>query len=132
MSALPIPTETATETAALAWLTGFYAKVDSLDIDGVMAGFTPDAVMQFGADDPVSGHDAIRGGLNGLFSILDSMKHAIHRVWISTDTTLMEATVTYYMTGGRQVPIPVVTILERRDELIADIRIFIDRVPMTA
>jgi hypothetical protein len=30
------------------------------------------------------------------------------------------------------VPIPVVTILERRDELIADIRIFIDRVPMTA
>jgi hypothetical protein len=45
---------------------------------------------------------------------------------------LMEATVTYYMTGGRQVPIPVVTILERRDELIADIRIFIDRVPMMA
>ena len=49
MSALPIPTETATETAAPAWLTGFYAKVDSLDIDGVMAGFTPDVVMQFGA-----------------------------------------------------------------------------------
>jgi ketosteroid isomerase-like protein len=132
VSALQVPAESASEITAPAWLTGFYAKVDSLDLDGVMAGFTPDAVMQFGAQDVVSGREAIRAGLTGLFSILDSMQHEIRRIWVSNDTTLMEATVTYYLTGGRQVPIPVVTILDRRDELIADIRIFIDRVPMTA
>jgi len=131
---LPIPPETATETAAPASADRLLRKVDSLDNRRRHGRLHPrrrHAVRR--GRPPFPATTAIRAGLNGLFSILDSMKHAIHRIWISTDTTLMEATVTYYMTGGRQVPIPVVYDPRAPDrELIADIRIVIDRVPMTA
>ena len=122
---------TAVEQNAPPWLTDFYAKVDSLALDDIVAGFTPEATMQFGSEQPVAGRAAIGAGLTGLFSMLTSMTHTIHKIWTSGSTTLMEATVTYHLAGGGDVPIPVVTILERPDELIAGIRIFLDRTPLS-
>ena len=113
------------------WLTSFYAKVDALDLEAVVAGFAPDASMCFGANPPLAGAEAIRAGLSGLFSVLDSMRHRFRRVWLSGDTTLLEATVTYHRSDGEVVPIPVLTIIDRTGELISDMRVYIDQVPMS-
>ncbi|AEY85502.1 hypothetical protein SHJG_0222 [Streptomyces hygroscopicus subsp. jinggangensis 5008] len=133
MSAAPGPmTEQAVEVTASRWLTDFYSKVDELDADHVAERFHPDAVMQFATDAPHEGREAIRTGLSSFFTILSSMKHTFHRVWQAGDTVLLEATVTYHMRDGRTLPIPVVTIIERRDGPISSLRVFIDRAPMFA
>lgn len=125
----------ATATRAVdapAWLTGFYAKVDALDTEGVLAAFAPDATMRYGSGDPMPGHDGIRAGLTFLFTFYRRIGHEFRSVWQSGSTVLLEATVTYGCPDGREVAVPALTVIDHRDGVIDDMRIFIDPTPVQA
>ncbi|WP_433171474.1 nuclear transport factor 2 family protein [Actinoallomurus sp. CA-150999] len=122
--------ETAHRVEAPRWLVDFYRKVDALEVEGVLAGFAPDASMRFGSTDPMVGHDAIRAGLKWIFSNYRRMRHDFLHVWASGETVLLEATVTYELLDGRVVPVPALTIIEYRGDLVHDMRIFTDPTPL--
>lgn len=115
---------------APAWLIDFYAKVDSLDTEAVLAGFAPEGTMRYGSADTMHGHDAIRAGLTWLFTSYRGVGHEFLNVWTAGSTLLVEATVTYGCPDGRDVAAPALTIIEHRDGLIDDLRIFIDPTPV--
>jgi ketosteroid isomerase-like protein len=114
------------------WLTAFYAEVDALDTEAVLAGFAPTATMRYGSGDPLPGHDAIRAGLTWLFTHYRRIEHEFRNVWACGPTVLLEAAVTYEVPDGRVVTVPALTIIEHRDGRIDDMRIFIDPTPVQA
>jgi ketosteroid isomerase-like protein len=116
--------------AAPAWLTGFYARVDALDTEAVLAGFARDATMRYGSGEPMRGSDAIRAGLTWLFTHYRRIGHEFLGVWESASTVLVEATVTYGTADGREIAVPALTVIEHRDGLIDDLRIYLDPTPM--
>lgn len=122
----------ATRVSAPAWLTAFYAKVDALDTDAVLAGFAPGGSMRYGSGDALTGHDALRAGLTYLFTTYTGIDHEFRNVWESGSTLLVEATVTYGTADGRAVAVPALTIIDHREGLIDDMRIFIDPSPVQA
>jgi ketosteroid isomerase-like protein len=117
-------------TEAPAWLVEFYERVDALDTEAVLARFAPDASMRYGSMEPMVGQEALRGGLTWLFTYYTAIRHEFRSVWVSGATVLIEATVTYGHPDGREVALPVVSILEHRDGIVDDLRIFLDPTPI--
>jgi Domain of unknown function (DUF1857)/SnoaL-like domain len=115
---------------APAWLVDFYKKVDALDVDAVVASFAAGGVMRFGSNDPLAGHDALRAGMAWVFSNYRRMTHDFANVWVNGDTALLEATVSYELPDGKVVPLPVLTVIERRDGEIENLRIFSEPIPL--
>jgi ketosteroid isomerase-like protein len=122
-------TAAAQTVEAPAWLTAFYAKVDALDTEGVLDGFSPDATMRYGSGATMPGRDAIRAGLTWLFTHYRTIGHEFRNVWVAGSALLVEATVTYGCADGRDVAVPALTIIEHRDGRIDDLRVFIDPTP---
>lgn len=120
----------ATNVDAPAWLVDFYAKVDALDTEGVLAGFAPGATMIYGAQPPMVGTDAVRGGLTYLFTFYAKIGHGFRNVWTTASTVLLEAGVTYGLPDGTEVTVPALTVIDHRDGLIDALRIFIDPTPV--
>lgn len=116
---------------APAWLGEFYGKVDRLDVEGVLAAFSPDAGMRYGSGETAVGHDAIRGGLTYLFTHYAGIRHVFRAVWDTGSTLMVEAEVTYRTQDGRETTVPALTVIEHRDGgVIDDMRIFIDPTPV--
>ena len=122
-------TAAAQTVEAPAWLTAFYAKVDALDTEGVLDGFSADATMRYGSGETMPGRDAIRAGLTWLFTHYRTIGHEFRNVWTAGPALLVEATVTYGCADGRDVAVPALTIIEHRDGRIDDLRVFIDPTP---
>ncbi|MGW4057745.1 nuclear transport factor 2 family protein [Amycolatopsis sp. NPDC004747] len=122
----------ATAVQIPAWLNDFYAKVDACDTEAVLAGFAPDARMTYGANAPMPGRDAIRAGLDWLFTSYRRIEHEFLNVWASGPVLLLEANVTYGCPDGRDVTVPALTVIEHRDGLVDDLRVFIDPTPTRA
>ncbi|WIX77062.1 nuclear transport factor 2 family protein [Amycolatopsis carbonis] len=95
----------------------------------MLEGFADEATMTYGSNDPMAGRDAIRGGLEWLFTTYSRMRHEFRNLWSSGAVLLLEANVTYVRPDGREVTLPVVTIIEHRDGIIGGLRIFIDPTP---
>jgi hypothetical protein len=115
---------------APSWLTDFYKKVDALDVDAAAAGFAAGGSMRFGSNEPMVGHDAVRAGLAWVFSNYRRMTHDFTNVWVNGDTVLLEATVSYELPDGHVVPLPALTVIERRDGKIENLRIFSEPIPL--
>lgn len=122
----------AASTETPAWLVDFYRTVDALDIEGTLAGFAPDASMRYGSMEPMVGREAIRGGLTWLYTYYRGIRHEFRNVWLAGSTVLLEATVTYGHPDGREIALPVLSILEHHDGVVDDLRIFIDPTPIEA
>ncbi|WP_063765810.1 AtaL-like protein [Streptomyces cellulosae] len=131
-SSLPVAAEPSRDKAVDAppWLVEFYKKVDALDAEGVVAGFAPDGSMRFGSNDPMTGQEALRAGVGWIFSNYRRMAHDFVNVWDCGDTVVLEATVSYEFLDGRVVPIPALTTIERRGDVIVDLRVFTDPTPL--
>ncbi|GAA4203376.1 nuclear transport factor 2 family protein [Actinocatenispora rupis] len=110
-----------------------FRAVDATDVPAFVDLFTPDGSMTFGNSAPLSGREAIAAGLTAFYATLSGLRHDIRNEWTVGADTVVEATVTYSLPDGREVPVPAVTIFHTDGGgLIDDYRIFIDLAPLAA
>jgi ketosteroid isomerase-like protein len=116
------------------WLVALYAQVDAAELDAYLEKYADDAVLRFGSAPPVQGKAAIREAL-GHGHARHEMAHTFTNVWTVADSTICEFAVRYTMRDdGRVVELPSLAILRRRlsDQLIDDMRVYIDPTPLNA
>jgi ketosteroid isomerase-like protein len=114
------------------WLRDYYADVDKMDLDGYLARHTDDAVVKFGNNPPAVGKDQIAAAIGGFFATVGGMRHHFVEVHESGPTTILEADIEYTRLDGSKVHVPSASFLHRRDELVDQLRIYIDLAPVFA
>jgi ketosteroid isomerase-like protein len=109
-----------------AWVTEFYASVDSGDGPGALSRMSADVELQVGSRPPVSGREAAGATLGAFHQSFDRVSHEIHHVWEAQDTVICEFTATYQFEDGRRLPLPSLTVLRRSEDQITHMRVYID------
>jgi hypothetical protein len=112
---------------------GLFEDLDRMDADAWASHLAPGAVMRFGNADPVLGRAHCRDALAALFARIGGLRHQIVERWEHGAATIVESSVTYVRTDGREVTLPAVTIYRTDDEdLIFDYRVYVDPSPVFA
>jgi ketosteroid isomerase-like protein len=110
-----------------------FADIDRMDVHAWAAYLAPDAVMRFGNADPVYGRDGCRNALAAFYARIDGLRTDIIEEWHHGAATVVEASVTFARTDGREVSVPAVTIYRTdAQDLISDYRVYIDVAPVFA
>jgi ketosteroid isomerase-like protein len=113
-----------------AWLSEMYEDVDANRGPDVLARFAPDVELQFGARPRVEGVENAQRTLAAVHENFISVSHRFVNVWEEGDTAIWEFVATYLLPSGEQVPLPTLTILRRRNGLIASMRVYMDEGPL--
>lgn len=114
------------------WFSSTYAHVDAMNMDGFVAGLTPDVEVIFGNSPALVGHDAVRAGVGGFWSAINGLTHHFENVLEQGVLTVMESKVEYRRKDDRSVKIPCVTVLERSGDKIRSLRVYADMGPVFA
>ncbi len=111
-----------------AWIAAYFAEVDRMDPDGLMAWYAEDCSFRFASQPRVEGKAAIRQVLAGFYGSIRSMRHHRTGVWVDADAPsgVWEADVTFVMPDGRPVSVPAVSVLRLRGGLVHDFRFVMD------
>lgn len=116
------------EQAVPEWLRRHYELVDAAELDRYSQDFTDDIEIRFGSADAVRGLEAVRERLAAGHQ--RGMRHVFERVWISDPDAIVQFSVTYTLDGGREVTVPVISLIRRREGLIDRLQVFIDPTPL--
>ena len=110
------------------WIYEFFRAADSLDLDRLSAQMTDDTRLTFANYPTSQGKDAFRQSIGGLWSRIKGMSHSISGAWSLHDGRIGigELIVMYTRLDGSLYTIKCVTVLRRRGDKIADIRIHAD------
>lgn len=93
------------------WARDLYAQsVDHKDAAGFAAAFTDNAWLCFGNAPPIEGRETIRVAIAQFFDSFIDLRHESQGMWLSGNTLILEARVTYTRHDRQQVTIPAVTI----------------------
>jgi ketosteroid isomerase-like protein len=114
------------------WYSDMYANVDAMRLDEFVAGLTPDVEVIVGNNPTMKGRQAVKQGIGHFFSTIAGLEHHFVNVVEGQGLTFLEAKVDYRRKDGRQVTVPVVTVLERNGELVKSLRIYFDVAPVYA
>jgi ketosteroid isomerase-like protein len=114
------------------WFSDLYASIDAMQLDEFVAGLTPDVEVVVGNNPPMKGRPAVKDGIGHFFSTIQGLRHNNVNVVEGQGLTFLEAKVDYLRKDGRQVTVPVVTVLERQGELVKSLRIYFDVAPVYA
>lgn len=114
------------------WFSDLYANIDAMRLDEFVAGLTPDVEVVVGNNPAMKGRQAVKEGIGGFWSTIEGLKHNVVNVVEGHGLTFLEAKVDYRRKDGRQVTIPVVSVLERKGELVGSLRIYLDVTPVYA
>ena len=114
------------------WFSDLYASIDAMRLDEFAAGLTPDVELVVGNNPAMNGRQAAKEGIGYFFSTIQGLKHNIVNVVEGQGLTFLEAKVDYRRKDGRQVTVPVVTVLERNGDLVKSLRIYFDVAPVYA
>ena len=114
------------------WYEEFYAAVDAMDLTLIDRLCTPDTVVQMANHPADHGRDAVRASLGHFWTMIGGLRHTFKNVIEVGDTSLFEADCEYTRKDGSTVTIPVATVIERRDRLVASQHIYIDLAPLFA
>lgn len=110
-----------------------FARVDTFDPPRFAEIFAPNSTMVFANGDPMVGPAAIEAGVGGFFSTINGLSHRLLREWHEGSTSVAQLETTYDRQDGKQVTIPVVSIIRRRDDgLVEDYRVYFDIAPVYA
>jgi hypothetical protein len=112
-----------------------FDSIDGMDAAGFAKAFTENGSFTFGNAEPVVGREGIVATVAGFFSSIGGLRHEISGVWSGTweggDVKSVEGNVNYTRKDGSMVPpIPAVSTLRLRGDLIEDYRIFVDLAPL--
>src|SRR5882757_7690815 len=114
------------------WFSKLYASIDAMQLDEFAAGLAPDVKVVVGNHPAMNGRQAAKEGIGYFFSTIDGIKHHLVNVAESNGLTFLEANVEYLRKDGKTVTIPVVTVLERSENLVKSLRIYFDVAPVYA
>jgi hypothetical protein len=114
------------------WYSDMYANVDAMRLDEFVAGLAPDVEVVVGNNPAMNGRQAVKEGIGHFFSTIAGLRHHFVNVVEGQGLTFLEAKVDYRRKDGRQVTVPVVTVLERKGELVSSLRIYFDVAPVYA
>jgi ketosteroid isomerase-like protein len=120
------------DAAPPAWAKAFFADVDAMKMEPFLDHFAPEAKVSFGNHPPAVGRDQIKGAIGGLWDSIKGLRHDFQRAWPDGDGVVLESHVTYSRTDGKDVVTPCVSVLERRNGKVSELRIFIDLAPVFA
>jgi hypothetical protein len=112
------------------WYEEVYACLDGRDDSVVVRLFTEDISLQFNLHAPGIGREAVRAAMHHFWGTVAAMRHTFVNVVEDGDRAALEAICTYTRHDGVQVPVPVVTMVDRRDGLVCAKRIYIDMAPL--
>lgn len=122
-----------TRTIDEAWGRQFFTMVDRIDAQEYVSYFAPDGQVVFGNDQPITGHEAILSAMKQFYGSLESMHHAIANLWVENgDTLISQAVATYQPKQGKQVSLPVVTIINLAGEKVRKVQFYMDLSPLKA
>ena len=114
------------------WFSDMYANVDAMRLDEFVATLTPDVEVVVGNNPAMNGRQAVREGIGFFFSTIAGLKHRFVNVVEGNGLTFLEAKVDYRRKDGHEVTVPVVTVLERKGDLVKSLRIYFDVAPVYA
>jgi ketosteroid isomerase-like protein len=114
------------------WYSDLYANVDAMRLDAFVASLTPDVEVVVGNNPAMKGRQAVKEGIGHFFSSIAGLKHRFENVVEGQGLTFLEAKVDYRRKDGREVTVPVVTVLERNGDLVKSLRIYFDVAPVYA
>lgn len=120
----------ATETPQ--WLRDTYADVDALDADAFVARLTEDVTFRFGNAHQTVGRGPVREGLTQFFASIKGMHHNFLEVWEAGERYTLVLDVDYTRQDEGVVTVPVVTVCNKRGDLVDHMQIFIDLTPVFA
>lgn len=114
------------------WFSDLYSSIDAMRLEEFAAGLTPDVEVVVGNNPPMRGRQAVKEGIGHFWSSIGGLKHNFVNVAESQGLTFLEARVDYLRKDGKKVTVPVVTVLERKGELVRSLRIYFDIAPVYA
>jgi len=114
------------------WFSGLYASIDAMRLDEFTANLAPDVSVVVGNNPPMNGRQAAKEGIGYFFSTIGGIKHHLVNVAEIDGLTFLEANVEYIRKDGKTVTIPAVTVLERSENLVKSLRIYLDVAPVYA
>src|SRR5947199_10648515 len=114
------------------WFSDLYASGDAMRLDEFAAGLTPDVEVVVGNNPAMRGRQAVKDGIGYFWSTIAGLKHDFVNVVEGQGLTFLESKVDYRRKDGRQVTVPVVTVLERNGDLVKSLRIYFDVAPVYA
>ena len=120
------------ESTPPAWAKAFFADVDAMKMEPFLDHFAPEAKVIFGNHPPAVGRDQIKGAIGGLWDAIEGLRHDFHKAWPSDGGVILESRVTYRRRDGKDVVTPCVSILERKNDKVSELRVFIDLAPVFA
>ena len=112
------------------WFSDMYADVDAMRLEAFVAKLTPDVEVVVGNHPAMKGRQAVKEGIGHFWSTIGGLKHHFVNVAEGQGLTFLEAKVDYRRKDGREVTVPVVTVLERNGELVKSLRIYFDVAPV--
>jgi len=107
-------------------LSTTFAADSALDADLFVTSLAPDATFRLGGAPPVTGRENIRHMVTETFKAFESVSHVLRAAYELDTTFIYEADVTYAFAGGRRTVVPYVHVLQFRDDLVSDYRIYLD------
>ena len=112
------------------WLRDLYRLVDAGELDRYLdEHYAEDAELRFASGPFVRGKPAIRAALAHGHAA-HAMRHEFRNVWQAGDTTIVEFDVRYTFRDGRVLDTQSLAILERRDERVRSLRVYLDHGPV--
>ena len=111
-------------------LDGLFASIDEKDTDAFLGYLAEDASFRFGSAPAVTGHAAIREGVDGFFASIAGSEHSLKNVIGNDHILVCEGEVTYERHDGSNVTLPFTNVFDVDGERIAQYKIYIDIAPL--
>ena len=110
------------------WIFEFFRTADSLDMTRFLAMFTDDVRLTFANYPTTTGIDAVRQGIGGLWQRIKGMSHSLTGAWSlhGGQVGIAESQCMYTRPDDTTFTVRPCTVLRRRGDKVADLRIHVD------
>ena len=120
-----------TESEAVRLVRRVFAADEARDVEAFLNLLTPDVTFRLGSQPEVSGREAVRTIVSGLFAAMDSISHRLIGLWTRADTIAVRAEVAMTPKGGATSVLPYMNALRvAGNGQLAEYRIHIDFSPL--
>ena len=117
-----------------AWITAYFAEVDRMAPDDLLAWYAQDGRFRFAGQPTVQGKAAIGSVLAAFYASLRSMRHRATGIWVdeADASGVFEAEVDFVTAAGRALTLPAVSVLRLKAGRVHDFRFVMDPAPLFA